>query len=194
MEAVKKTIRTLFVTLFAMFSAALLLQAVYAAAPGTEDSPVLFGKASLGKKSPVVRPNCADDPKVNPGKPDCFDPDHDSSATALDQIVPHVVTSIVLEDVYFERGGGNHGVAVYAPGTDVEALQAAAAVAPPGPPSHFNIDTSEFDRLFAGPQGTGWTLTIVPGGTFSEPGRYLVVCTFRPHFVDLDMYGYVEVK
>ena len=32
------------------------------------------------------------------------------------------------------------------------------------------------------------------GTTFDTPGKYLMVCIFRPHFLDLDMYGYVVVK
>ena len=31
-------------------------------------------------------------------------------------------------------------------------------------------------------------------GTFSVPGRYLVICNFLPHFVDNDMYGWVIVQ
>jgi plastocyanin len=29
--------------------------------------------------------------------------------------------------------------------------------------------------------------------TFTEPGRYLVICGFLPHF-EVGMYGWVEVK
>jgi hypothetical protein len=29
---------------------------------------------------------------------------------------------------------------------------------------------------------------------FTEPGRYLVLCNLRPHFVEFDMYGWVNVK
>jgi len=36
-----------------------------------------------------------------------------------------------------------------------------------------------------------WT---TPGGTFDEPGRYLVICTTLPHFAEADMYGWVIVQ
>lgn len=164
--------------------------AAWAAAPGTVEHPILFGKESLGAKPPVVRPDCPDDPKVGRGKPACFDPDHDGSARALDIIIPRTVTIDVGESVTFERGGGNHTVAIYAPGTSVDALKAAAGAGA----GNFEVDTPELDRLFRGPTGTSWTLTTAPGTTFDTPGKYLMVCIFRPHFLDLDMYGYVVVK
>ena len=40
--------------------------------------------------------------------------------------------------------------------------------------------------------GTG-TWTTAPT-TFDEPGRYLVLCNFTPHFAEFDMYGWVNVK
>ena len=36
-----------------------------------------------------------------------------------------------------------------------------------------------------------WT---TPLGTFNVPGRYLVICSFLPHFVENDMYGWVIVQ
>lgn len=32
------------------------------------------------------------------------------------------------------------------------------------------------------------------GSGFTEPGRYLVLCNIRPHFVEFKMYGWVNVK
>jgi plastocyanin len=52
----------------------------------------------------------------------------------------------------------------------------------------------------AGPQGRrqSWarrSVRVVPGPsyTFTEPGRYLVICTFFPHF-NVGMYGWVVVR
>ena len=36
-----------------------------------------------------------------------------------------------------------------------------------------------------------WT---TPLGTFNVPGRYLVMCSFLPHFAENDMYGWVIVQ
>jgi hypothetical protein len=36
--------------------------------------------------------------------------------------------------------------------------------------------------------------TTSPSHTFATPGRYLVICTFRPHFAEFQMYGWVIVK
>jgi hypothetical protein len=40
------------------------------------------------------------------------------------------------------------------------------------------------------PSGVG----AVVSKTFTEPGRYLVLCNLRPHFTEFDMYGWVNVK
>ena len=36
-----------------------------------------------------------------------------------------------------------------------------------------------------------WT---TPAGTFDQRGRYLIICTTAPHFVEADMFGWVIVK
>ena len=36
-----------------------------------------------------------------------------------------------------------------------------------------------------------WT---TPAGTFNQPGRYFVMCSFLPHFAANDMYGWVIVR
>jgi hypothetical protein len=33
-----------------------------------------------------------------------------------------------------------------------------------------------------------------PVGTFSTPGRYLIICNVTPHFAVDHMYGWVDVK
>ena len=35
---------------------------------------------------------------------------------------------------------------------------------------------------------------MAPAATFSAPGKYLVICTFLPHFVEFEMYGWVVVR
>lgn len=154
---------------------------------------MLFGKASLGEQPPTQRPDCPDDPIIPPGPPNCFDPNKDESANALDDIVPRTVTIAEDGSVTFVREGGNHQVGIYKPGTDVDALQ--AAVGSSG--GFFNIDTTTFDRVCLGPLPAAWpagTSITTSAGTFDVPGRYLTVCTFRPHFRDLNMYGWVIVQ
>ena len=52
----------------------------------------------------------------------------------------------------------------------------------------------EDQRLAIGPFSYGPMTWTAPAGTFDEPGRYLVICTFRFHFVDANMYAWVVVK
>jgi hypothetical protein len=154
------------------------------------EATVLFGRAALGERPGTVRGDCPDDPVVPSGPPDCFDAGHDASGNALDNLVPRNVVIPAGGSVTFLREGGNHQVGVYAPGTDVDALRAAVGAGG----GFFNIDTPEFDQVAAGPAGTAWrswTWETQPG---TATGRYLVVCTFRPHLRDLAMFGWVEVK
>ena len=44
------------------------------------------------------------------------------------------------------------------------------------------------------PASSGAGGSTSPSFTFTEPGRYLVICTFLPHFADAQMYGWVIVK
>jgi plastocyanin len=169
--------------------------AVGVAAAPPDTATMVFGKV-LGNRPPTTRP-CVD---VRPGRPDCFAGDHDGSGNAADDIVPRTAVIATGGQVSFIRADGRHQAAVYAPGTDVRALQAAAAAsAPPGPPSEFNIDTATLDRVYLGPLQGAWPAgpagaQTTPAGTFTEPGRYLVVCTFRPHFIDNNMYGWINVQ
>jgi hypothetical protein len=175
--------------------AILALPAAVAAAP-PDTATMVFGK-ELGNRPPTVRtpPGC--DPGIPPGPPACFPDDHDSSANAADDIVPRTAVIAQTGSVSFIRAVGNHGVAVYKPSTDVAELK--AAVGPGG--GFFSIDNNTtLDRVYQGPlQGNAWPTgpggaQTTPAGTFSEPGRYLVVCTFRPHFRDVNMYGWINVQ
>jgi hypothetical protein len=58
----------------------------------------------------------------------------------------------------------------------IEDPEGRVALGPPQPPP--------------GAEEIEWT---TPPGTFDEPGRYLVICTTRVHFVEAKMYGWVIV-
>ena len=180
--------------LMASLAATALWQPALAGPDGT--ATVLFGKASLGQRPPTVRPNCPDDPIIPPGPPACFDPGHDDSANALDDIVPRTVVISEGGSVTFIRGGGNHRVGIYAPGTDVNALKAAVGTTA----GFFNIDDAvTLDRVYHGPPPASWPTgstgaITTPPLTFDKPGTYLLVCTFTPHFRDLNMYGTIVVQ
>lgn len=124
-----------------------------------------------------------------------FPPLHDQSPNAKFNLVPYkaVITGGPTASVTYQIGGSPdhpHQVAVYGPGTTPDDI---VPVSPPG----FLIDDSN-GRLALlpatppGPVASGTFTT--PPGTFTVPGRYLVLCNVRPHFQNFGMYGWVEVK
>jgi plastocyanin len=173
---------------------------------------VKFGNGgTLGNRPPppVGATPCLDQPgDATTGKPKCFPRDHDKSAIALDNIVPNNVVIAAGGTVTFYRPDnlGNHRVAIYAPGTDLDALKTAAAASVP---IFFDIDLPalNLDRLELGPTPANWKAPVYSDlngdgnidwttsvSTFNTAGKYLIVCTFKPHFLDNDMYSWVTVK
>jgi len=95
---------------------------------------------------------------------------------------------------------GFHVLTVYAPATRLEDINGTLTKPIPGAPEGFPpVVDDPLHRVYRGvnpfdlPQGTfGPQLDRVEAVNFSDPGRYLVVCTFVPHFNDR-MHGYVRV-
>jgi len=121
--------------------------------------------------------------------------EHDSSFNAEDNLIPRTVV--------ISRGGsvsftvdGFHQAAVYGPGTTPEDIE----VPPFGPPADPNFDNILVNdgegRVFLGPSPLGPPVAphTTPAGTFSEPGKYLMICNVTPHFAFANMYGWVIVK
>ena len=120
---------------------------------------------------------------------------HDQSAHAVDNMVPRTVV--------IDRGGtvtfntfGVHEVAIYAPGTNPEdidtsdlVLTPAGCPKPMGAPLLIDDDTNRV-ALYAQPCGPAPRQVT---HQFDEPGRYLVICAFLPHF-EVGMYGWVIVR
>ena len=120
---------------------------------------------------------------------------HDQSSHAKDSLVPRQVVISQGGTVTFNIvGAAVHQIAIYQPGTqasdiDTTNLTAGGAGCPPVP--LINDPVGRVAVLDAQPcAGGATTLTF----TFNDPGRYLVICTFLPHFQDFDMYGWVTVK
>ena len=123
---------------------------------------------------------------------------HDQSAHAVDNMVPRTVVIDQGGTVTFNTFGV-HEVAIYAPGTepgDIDTTDLILAPAgcprpgpPPGAPLLIDDDTNRV-ALYAQPCGPG--LRTVEH-KFDEPGRYLVICAFLPHF-EVQMYGWVIVR
>lgn len=117
---------------------------------------------------------------------------HDQSFHAQDKMVPRTVTIATGGTVTFLLGNAVHGGAVYAAGTSISDINTGSIdFLPTCPPVPYVADSN--DRLdWFGPLCAGGTAAHTT--TFNTPGRYLVICTFVPHLVDGDMYGWVIVK
>jgi plastocyanin len=156
-----------------------------------DEATILFGDpdaASLGK--------CKGQGGKN-GTP-CGDRDHDESQEAAEKLVPRNVTISVDGTVNFEIGGV-HQAAIFPAGTKPEDVVLGGGVGfggcPGGPAGSLYIDDANAIDVLANPQcGGGSTTPSTAAATFDTPGKYLVICTFIPHFTGRDMYGWVTVK
>jgi len=122
---------------------------------------------------------------------------HDQSSHAKDNLVPRTVVIATGGTVTFNIPAGSvHQVAIYDDGTEPQDIDATILVpggggtCPPFP-SLINDPTNRLAVLGTQPCAGGPT---APSYTFSNPGRYLVICTFVFHFVEFQMYGWVIVK
>lgn len=119
---------------------------------------------------------------------------HDQSIHAYDNIRPQAVVIAAGGSVTFEISPANHQVAIYEPGKRPEDIDTTQTE--PIPAAPFLRRITDADGLIVrGPDQQftplQWT---TPGGTFDEPGRYLVICTTLNHFVIANMYAWVIVK
>jgi plastocyanin len=119
---------------------------------------------------------------------------HDQSNHARDNLVPRTVVIDRGGTVTFEMGvGGVHAVAIYNPGKDAADVNT-AVLSPPAvgcPPAPLINDP--VDRLAVVGTQVCAGGSPAPTYTFTEPGKYLVICRFLPHF-NIGMYGWVVVR
>jgi len=88
---------------------------------------------------------------------------------------------------------GFHLVTVYGPPTDFDDISTAVLTPLPGAPMGFPpaVDDPQ-NRVYRGLSPFGLPQDRVEAVNFADPGRYLAVCTFQPHFIDR-MFGYITV-
>jgi plastocyanin len=134
------------------------------------------------------------------GQPDSGSPfaptlQHDASSHAKDRPVPRTVVITQGGTVTFLIQARTHGLAIYEPGIEPGDINVGITQpAPPGcPPTPLLDDATGRIAVFDQPCAVGQTTDVV-SYTFTDPGRHLFICTFSPHFVDFDMYGWVIVK
>ncbi len=119
---------------------------------------------------------------------------HDQSGHGRDNLIPRTTVIDRGGTVTFVMGGPVHQVAIYADGTTVQEVSRAGAITKGGcPPVPYitGVNDPNLVAVVGEPvcAGGAWSVSY----TFTEPGRYLVICTFIPH-LDAGMYGWVEVR
>ena len=127
---------------------------------------------------------------------------HDHSGNAVDNIVPRTVVIAVNGTVTFNVPPGVHQINIYKPGTQPEdvdtsmsnltTLAAHAGCGPPAPAGAPLVIGGAGDNFLAAIPVPCFTPTQATY-TFTQPGKYLVICAFLPHF-EGGMYASVEVK
>lgn len=118
---------------------------------------------------------------------------HDASAHAADSVVPRTVVVTRGGTVTFNLPEGSvHQVAVYEPGTEPADIDTTVLVGGGcfGVPL---IDDPDGRLAVLGPQPCAGGPTQ-PSFVFDAPGRYLVICTFLPHFEEAEMWAWVTVR
>ena len=193
-----KGVNSWIVTILASFLVAACTQSASRSAndaSSTLRSPVAPGAASSGQTADQrVLSATVEFGRDDLGSPFPPDSGHDASGHSRDSVFPREVVIDKGGTVTFLMGAsGVHEVAIYQPGTkpddiNTSLLDPPAPTCPPVPtindPNHRIAIVS--DQVCEGG-------SPAPTWTFTTPGRYLVICTFLPHF-QTGMYGWVTVR
>ena len=153
----------------------------------------VLGLAAFGLVVPAVLAGPDSSAVVRFGNDDVGSPfppitDHDQSGNGKFNLIPRTVTiargGSVTYDILIRFGF--HEPKVYDVGTTPDDIQGGFPF----------IDDND-GLIASGPRvgaAMGTETWTTPAGTFDEPGRYLVLCNFAPHFAEFGMYGWVNVK
>jgi hypothetical protein len=108
-------------------------------------------------------------------------------------LIPYVATIKAGGAVNFIIAGF-HQIVVYAPGTELTDIDTSVLtpVPPPTPPQFGLIDDPN-NRVYRGISPAGLPQDRVEVVRFPDPGLFLVICGFSPHFINDKMHGYVKV-
>jgi len=158
-------------------------------------SPVTPSAASAVKtKDQTALSATIDFGRDNLGSPFPPPSGHDASGHSRDSLFPREVVIDQGGTVTFVMGAsGVHEVAIYQPGTkpgdiNTSLLDPPAPTCPPVPTIN---DPNNRVAIVSDQMCEGGS--PAPTWTFTAPGRYLVICTFLPHF-ETGMYGWVTVR
>lgn len=178
--------------------ASLLLASTLALGCAAETSPPTEAVFELGDGASAARsgPDAATMEYGNPDAGSPFPPPsgHDASNHGRDKINPRTLVVDAGTTVRFVVNP-THRVVIYDDGTQPEDIEVSpATLVTLGGIPNFGIDDPD-DRLVIQPAAAfSFGAPSTFSYTFTEPGRYLVICGVAPHFVGFNMYGWVEVK
>jgi hypothetical protein len=161
-----KQLLVLFIGAAALVLAAITLPHSVSGAPPSS-ATVIFGHERIGSTGPCG-PHA---PQCPPGR------GVGQSAEAVDALVPRTVVIADEGTVFFDNSGPPHRVGVCQAGLEADDLSLAAVG---------NVMTDPRCVHHAPGADVTWT--------FTEPGKYLIICSFLPHFRDREMYGRVIVQ
>ena len=117
--------------------------------------------------------------------------EHDNSGNGKFNLIPRTVTIAeggrVTYDILVRFG--IHWPALYEAGTTPDDVDVLAFPLVNDPTGRVDLGT----RVAAPAPGTAATGTWTTPA-LNEPGRYLVLCNFAPHFTEFNMYGWITVK
>ena len=163
-----------------------------AGAAASVESGGTSGTMAVTPSSPTVQFGLV---HANPEK----DPGHPSD---------HAADTLVPGTVVIDQGGtvtfniprfSPHMIAIYGPGKGPQDVDTTSLVAmPAGCPNPNGAALIDDDELrvweYVAPDCLPPSETVTtPDTVFTEPGRYLVICSFNPHF-QIGMYGWVIVR
>ena len=172
----------------------LLVVAVACSQPGSTPASPTSPRAGLSAQS-----GAALTATINFGRDDLGSPfpppsGHDQSGHSRDTIFPRDTVIDKGGTVTFIMGAsGVHEAAIYEPGTTPEDINTSLTEPPaPGcPPVPVINDPNHRIAVVSDQVCEGGSKT--PTWTFTQPGKYLVICNFLPHF-NLGMYAWVTVR
>ena len=131
--------------------------------------------------------------QANVGSPFPPPSGHDASSHAKDNLVPRTVVIDKNGTVTFKTFG-IHQVAIYRPGIEPEDINTSLVVPSPCLPPTFpplRINDANGRIIIWTPPCAGGP--AAPSWTFTQSGKYLVICAFLPHF-EVQMWGWVVVR
>lgn len=123
---------------------------------------------------------------------DRFRGDPAAGAGNVHDVIPNLVTIKAGGSVNFIVSGA-HTISIYDNGTKPSDIDLVSIEPPPAPQTAGGVLSDANRRIYRGPDFTG-RRDGVEVVKFANPGTYLVICARKNHFVNDNMFGFVQVE